>query len=164
MSEPSKTLSTMSPPERASSTLSKEKVRPSLLDFFRAYPILEQLLKHLRIVDVITLTRTCEPLSHLYQTLLELKPWNVDHDLLRFVKDPRGLREQLGKHDALISGSFALQFFERVCWEESDLDIYVEQGEGATQLTRYLKKVEGYQYKENSFDCEYEWGVRTDVS
>jgi hypothetical protein len=52
----------------------------------------------------------------------------------------------LGEHDALISGSFAIQFFDGVVWHESDLDIFVEQGEGASELRRYLLKNEGYEF------------------
>jgi hypothetical protein len=52
--------------------------------------------------------------------------------------------------DALISGSFALQFFDRVVWSESDLDIYVQhsrltaQSEESDALAQYLVSVEGY--------------------
>lgn len=34
----------------------------------------------------------------------------------------------MGYCDALVSGSFALQFFENVLWEESGLDVEVERG------------------------------------
>lgn len=50
----------------------------------------------------------------------------------------------MGQHDALISGSFALQFFERVLWKESDLDMFVQQGHGAEAFCRYLCMEEGY--------------------
>ncbi len=82
----------------------------NLLDLFQCYPIFDRLCAHMPIAGSINLTRTCRTLSHLYQTLLDLQQWNVDRDLLRFVKDPRRFRTQLGKCDGLISGSFALQF------------------------------------------------------
>ena len=50
----------------------------------------------------------------------------------------------MAKYDALISGSFALQFFERVTWPDSDLDIFVEQGEGCELFCKYLVEAEGY--------------------
>lgn len=46
--------------------------------------------------------------------------------------------------NALISGSFALQFFERVTWPESDLDILVEEGDGLEEMKKYLTGSEGY--------------------
>ena len=46
--------------------------------------------------------------------------------------------------DALISGSFALQFFGRFSWHRSDLDMNIQQGR-EDSLERYLLEVEGYQ-------------------
>ena len=51
----------------------------------------------------------------------------------------------MGKSDALISGSFAVQYFERVLWEESDMDVFVQRGKSAMELGRYLCTVEGYE-------------------
>jgi hypothetical protein len=47
----------------------------------------------------------------------------------------------MGKHDALISGSIALQFFERVVWRESDLDIYVQYGPKAEAMAHYVSTI-----------------------
>ncbi|KAL9583902.1 MAG: hypothetical protein Q9212_002430 [Teloschistes hypoglaucus] len=110
----------------------RQPVEPPFLSLFKIYPVFKELCVHLSISEIIRLSRTCKALSHLYPTLLGFRHyWNFDRDLLRFVKDPRGLRGQLAKCDGFISGSFVLQFFERVCWEESDLDIFVEEGAGA---------------------------------
>ncbi len=107
------------------------------------------------IAGIINLTRTCRTLSHLYQTLLDLQQWNVDRDLLRFVKDPRRFRTQLGKCDGLISGSFALQFFERVYWEGSGLDVFVEDRREAREFEHYLVNVENYKLSRESFNTHY---------
>ena len=48
------------------------------------------------------------------------------------------------EYEALISGSFVLQYFEKVLWEESDLDIFIKQGDGADAFAQYLVKEEGY--------------------
>lgn len=79
----------------------------------------------------------------LYRSLIPTQ-WDVDRVLNRFVRDPAGLRSQMGRCDALISGSAALQFFERVTWKESDLDIFVEAGAGAERLSDHLCQTEGY--------------------
>ena len=131
--------------DSSSGNSSEDPAKLSLHNLFQAYPVFEQLCRYLDIGDVIALTRTCMALSHIYHALVSQQHWNVDRDLMRFVKDPRRFRNQLGESDALISGSFALQFFERQCWEESDLDIFVEEGEGARELERYLNNVEEYQ-------------------
>lgn len=70
----------------------------------------------------------------------------------------------MAKSDALIFGSFALQFFERSLWQPSDVDIYVKNGEGSEALGTYLAESEGYVLettREN--DEEYE-GVEYIVS
>lgn len=129
----------------------------NLLDLFKWYPIFDRLCAHMPIAEIINLTRTCKALSHLYQTLLGLQQWNVDRDLLRFVKDPHRFRTQLGKCDGLISGSFALQFFERVYWEGSDLDIFVKDRREACEFEHYLTNVENYKLSRESFDTDYNW-------
>ena len=48
----------------------------------------------------------------------------------------------MGTHNALISGSFAVQFFEGVTWSQSDLDIFVEYGSDADQMEDYICNVE----------------------
>ena len=50
----------------------------------------------------------------------------------------------MARHGALISGSFAIQFFERVRWNESDLDIFIENGTDAGDFEQYLCGTEKY--------------------
>ena len=100
------------------------------------------------------MTRTCKSLSHLYRALLTSNHWNVDRDLRCFVKDARRLRSQLGQHNALISGSFVLQFFERATWEKSDLDIFVHHNE-ASNFEEYLVKEEGYSLVSDQANIDY---------
>lgn len=47
-------------------------------------------------------------------------------------------------YNALISGSFAIQFFEGLRWTGSDLDIFIEGGSSARELEQYLVMIEGY--------------------
>ncbi len=108
-----------------------------------SYPIFSRICDYLSIESIVSLTRTCRKFSGLYQYLIPIQ-WNVDKRLRRFVQDPSALRSQMGKCDALISGSFAIQFFERVTWPDSDLDFFVEQGEGCESFCKYLMDSEGY--------------------
>ena len=153
----------MSPSNSSSSNCMKQAKKSTFLDLTQSYPVFDQLCIHLRIREIINLTRTCKALSHLYQTLLSLQQWNVDRNLLRFVKDPRRFRSQLGKCDGLISGSFALQFFERVYWKESDLDIFIEVGEEARKFEHYMTNVEGYRLTKESFNNGYAWSDLSEV-
>ena len=71
--------------------------------------------------------------------------WNINTRLQYFVRDPRALRSILGKHQGLISGSFALQFFERVYWPDADLDMFFDSESGWTEMTQFLLEKEGYE-------------------
>jgi hypothetical protein len=70
--------------------------------------------------------------------------WDINEKLGRFFMNPQAFRTELGRADALISGSFALQFFARRSWPESDLDVYLRDGDGVDHLGQYLVEVEGY--------------------
>ncbi|MCJ1402670.1 hypothetical protein MMC11_005890 [Xylographa trunciseda] len=119
--------------------------RGSVLDFLteqeQHYPVFRRLCFYLGIAEIIALTRTCRKLSSLYRQILKFE-WNILPRLRRFVDNPEGLLSKLGQCEALISGSFALQFFERVTWRESDLDLFVRDGNGAEDLCEYLENVE----------------------
>ncbi|KAL9002532.1 MAG: hypothetical protein Q9180_009968, partial [Flavoplaca navasiana] len=78
----------------------------------------------------------------------------------RFVNDPIGLRSKMGELDALISGSFAIQFFERVTWPSSDLDMYVKEGEGSDALCAYLVESEGYTLQATKATGDLPYAVR----
>lgn len=80
-----------------------------------------------------------------------------------------GLRQKIADADALISGSFALQFFEGTVWREADLDIYVqgmgwalngvEEEEGPGSLCTFLVEVEGCRLTKTMETEEYDGQV-----
>ena len=122
---------------------SKTNLKPTLTCVLSLYPVRDQFCRMVPISDLISLTRTCRQLSSLYRSILPTR-WNTDKRLKDFVQDPKGLRTQMAIHDALISGSFAIQFFEGLKWTESDLDIFVESGLDAIEMQQYLVSMEGY--------------------
>lgn len=152
---------------RFSSFSLNEMTAPGFLDVFHLesrYPIFDRICSYLPIASIIALTRTCRGLSGLYQSLLPLQ-WNVDRLLSRFVRDPQFFRSQLGRHNALVSGSVALQLFERVLWKESDLDIFIERGDDAEAFAKYLTKEEGYKFhSRNEARAEYKMSYIVEVS
>lgn len=126
--------------------------KPSFLDIFHLesrYPIFDRICSFLAIDSIIALTRTCRALSGLYQSLIPLQ-WNVDRHLSRFVRDPQLFRSQMAIRNALVSGSLAVQFFERVVWKESDLDIFIQEGKDAKAFGKYLTEKEGYKFSGTS--------------
>ncbi|CZR53261.1 uncharacterized protein PAC_03139 [Phialocephala subalpina] len=84
-------------------------------------------------------------LSTPFETLFKTQ-WNINRNLGRFVSNPVAFRSVMACHEAFISGSFALQFFARTTWKESDLDIYVSEHppERAAALGNHLIEREGY--------------------
>lgn len=135
----------------------------NLLDLFEYNPVFNSLCFRLPIKDIVSLTRTCRALSHVYETLLKSTHWNVDKGLRRFVNNPRRLRNQLGQCNALISGSFVLQFFERIIWEKSDLDIFVNR-QDAPRLEEYLVQKEEYSLIRTAGHDDYSMGGLMEVS
>ena len=60
----------------------------------------------------------------------------------------QGFRKRLTDHDALVSGSFMVQYFDRVTWNEADFVIFVHGYTGFDPMAKYLSSVEGYEYSE----------------
>lgn len=136
-----------------------EKVREALtflnlFHFDAHFPIVNRICEMLPIADVINLTRTCKQLCGLYKALVPAQ-WSINRKLQRFVRDPQGFRTQMSKCDALISGSFAVQYFERVTWKDSDLDVFVRYGLGTDSFHLYVCAVEGYQYVKTTKNQDY---------
>ncbi|TGO09082.1 hypothetical protein BTUL_0180g00150 [Botrytis tulipae] len=115
-------------------------------DIFLCYPIFDNICAYLDPNDILFFRLTTKQLSSSFDSLFKAQ-WNINRQLTRFVKDPVGFRSKLAEHDALITGSFALQFFERRFWLDSDLDIYVQGANdlrNPEQIGKYLVNHEGY--------------------
>jgi hypothetical protein len=74
------------------------------------WTIFDSISSVLPIGDILALQRTCKATAPIYQEL-QKSQWNIDMRLKRFFKDPVRFRSKLGENNALVSGSFALQFF-----------------------------------------------------
>ncbi|OTA84410.1 hypothetical protein M434DRAFT_36467 [Hypoxylon sp. CO27-5] len=117
---------------------------PLLLTLLDFYPSREGIMHYLDTKDVLNLARASTAIRH---NIMD-NYWNINSKLARFIRDPTRFRSQLGHSDALISGSFALQFFERTTWLDSDLDIVVQDGKNLEGLAKFLTAVEGYKMTE----------------
>ena len=78
--------------------------------------------------------------------------WNINRRLRTWFPNPALFRKKLRDTGAIISGSQALQYFDREQYEGSDLDIYVSRS-GAILLGHWLEGI-GYKYhgKDPSYD------------
>ncbi|KAK6355490.1 hypothetical protein TWF696_004587 [Orbilia brochopaga] len=122
-----------------------------LLDLLSpAQPILyNAVFAHLEPLDALRLLATC-------RTIQALKPllWSINRSLRRFVSDPLAFRSLMAKHNAIVSGSHALQFLARIYWSESDLDVYITGGLGLQEFAKHLIEREGYIYSPYSWQSD----------
>ena len=114
-----------------------------LLNRDSCYPIYVKIVDSLPIRDIIALTRTCKSFSKIYQDTLP-QQWNINQHLKRWMKDPHSFRSLMARHNALIVGDLALQFFDKAKYPDAVLDIYVDKGASASAFHDYLVEHEGY--------------------
>ncbi|KAK6331438.1 hypothetical protein TWF730_004520 [Orbilia blumenaviensis] len=91
--------------------------------------------------DIIRLLATCRSLQ-----LFKSELWNINRSLRRFVDDPIMFRTLMARHNALVSGSHALQFLARVKWPDSDLDVYITGEDALLDFSQHLTQNEGYSF------------------
>ncbi|OTB03767.1 hypothetical protein M426DRAFT_12269 [Hypoxylon sp. CI-4A] len=124
--------------------------KPTLETILSRYPIRSRLNRFLSTRDILRLSET----SWSMRRDLMQNEWNINNKLRPFLNQPLQFRSKLGQCDALISGSFAMQFFDRVVWRESDLDIMVADGE-QDGLAEFLTAIEGYTMTEEKDSPTY---------
>ncbi|KAI0635011.1 hypothetical protein C8Q77DRAFT_1156368 [Trametes polyzona] len=81
------------------------------------------------------------------------RAFNVDKRLSRFFSDPLAFRTLQARTATVISGSFALQFFDRTYYPDSDLDLYAHPDRGFIEVGLYLQS-EGYVYEPYSWQLD----------
>ena len=121
----------------------KKHTKVTILDVLSPYPICDIFLSYLEIADLLNVQLISKRLTSNIKAHCK-KRWDINRRLKRFVAHPKAFRTQLGSSDAVISGSFALQFFDDILWSESGLDLYVQDGKRAVDLQTYLLEKEGY--------------------
>lgn len=86
--------------------------------------VLCNLIVFLSPADICQLAKTCRLMHGAIPRRLS-SAFNLDGQLLSFFDDPSAFRVLQSRTGAIISGSFALQFFARTAFSQADLDIYV---------------------------------------
>ncbi|KAJ7864794.1 hypothetical protein B0H14DRAFT_2735536 [Mycena olivaceomarginata] len=98
--------------------------------------------------DLVRLMQTCR----CTYTLVKAICFNVPRLLSRFFGDATSVddfRRMQGYTGAIISGSTALQFFNRLTWPNTDLDIYVTRASAAIAVVFILEN--GYTFSPRDF-------------
>ena len=97
--------------------------------------------------SILCLARTCK-VAHIAMRDYFTRTFNINRHLTRFFDDPLAFRSLQARTGTLISGSSALQFFERTVYETSDLDLYTPLL-FRKDVGRWLL-AQGYHYTPNS--------------
>lgn len=95
-------------------------------------------------VDIMYFALTCR-LARRTVARYRVFTFNINRRLRRFFHNPLAFRSLQARTHTLISGSFALQFFDRTIYPESDLDLYTHPG-FSKSVGEWLIG-EGYEFK-----------------
>lgn len=116
--------------------------RPTLQYLFSSNcePVRRSVTSFLDPKSLLALSGVCQEI----RSSVRENVWNINSRLGYFVEDPVRFRTVLGRHQGLISGSFALQFFEGVRWDGSDLDLFFDQDSGFKEMIGHLVDNEEY--------------------
>ncbi|CAJ2514167.1 Uu.00g022860.m01.CDS01 [Anthostomella pinea] len=106
----------------------------------RFEPHRARLVRLLGTRDVLRLSQTCREVQQAFRS----REWNINSRLARFFDDPRAFRAEIGHCNALITGSFVLEFFARTVSPGDHLKILVQKGQDADRLEACFLSV-GYQ-------------------
>ncbi|PPQ80640.1 hypothetical protein CVT26_007112 [Gymnopilus dilepis] len=100
-----------------------------------------RLLQHVDILSLVSLSRTSKQLHSLYSWFAEMA-WDPSWRYRQWFVHILAFRRLLRRCNAVVSGSFALQFFQRRRYIGSDMDIYLRCA-GVKEFCLWMKH-EGY--------------------
>ncbi|PPQ96722.1 hypothetical protein CVT26_010275 [Gymnopilus dilepis] len=87
---------------------------------------------------IISLSKTSSALHSAY-TFYAKEAWDPTKRFASWFKNPAAFRRLLSRTNSVISGSFALQFFDRSYYPTGDMDIYLRVA-GADEVCRWLTR------------------------
>ncbi|KAH6911171.1 hypothetical protein BKA70DRAFT_1146507 [Coprinopsis sp. MPI-PUGE-AT-0042] len=120
---------------------------------FSAAPIYDNILSLVDPGDAIRLGKTCRSATQAYHNFIS-RAYNIDKLYRRWFKDTTGFRRLQAKTGTLVSGSTAVQYFDRTFYESSDIDIYTFRKE-AVEVAEWIVG-EGYVYQAIGAFPDYE--------
>lgn len=103
----------------------------------------ETIFLYLTPLEFIRLAKTCRSAYATVNSFIH-RTFNINHLLSRYFPDPLAFRALQSRTGTLISGSTALQFFDRTFYPESDLDLYLPPTSDK-QVLQWLT-LHGYQF------------------
>lgn len=104
----------------------------------------EALFSYLTPMEFLRLAKTCCRANVVVQSYVK-RAFNINRFLLRFFSDPLAFRSLQARTGTLVSGSSALQFFDRTFYPDSDLDLYLSM-EAIERVAQWLIGPAGYTF------------------
>ncbi|KAF7977633.1 hypothetical protein HWV62_3040 [Athelia sp. TMB] len=101
-------------------------------------------------IDVVSISKTCH-IAHLIVKAWFVRAYNINTHLRNFYCEPQKFRSLQARTGALISGSNALQFFDRTVYtnirgEGTDMDVFANPGH-SHEICHHLIDVQGYTFR-----------------
>lgn len=125
-------------------TSSRRPIKMSSIKILcRDHVVYDLILRNLNAYDLFRLMRTCKALENMVRDFLH-REYNFHKYLRKFFMNYIGFRFMQSDTGAIISGSFALQFFTRFHYPTAALDIYVAHSGGL--LAGIWLQENGYTY------------------
>lgn len=115
----------------------------TLLDPRHRYPVVQSVLHHLNVSNMLSLRMVCKAFDWIPAHLAATN-FNLNSHLKGFVLEPNRFRQHMRDCDAFISRGFALNFFVRGCLQVLYLDVFVENGQKAESFEQHVTEEEGY--------------------
>ncbi|KAH8195139.1 hypothetical protein TruAng_010691 [Truncatella angustata] len=104
------------------------------------YPIYKRLMKLLDTRSVVRLSQA----SKTIRAMTLSHSWNINIPFRHHFRDPRAFRSVLGECNALIAGSWVVQFLLRQLSKNEGILIFVQRGDNADKMEHYLSQKESY--------------------
>ncbi|KAI0337051.1 hypothetical protein BDW22DRAFT_1364557 [Trametopsis cervina] len=106
---------------------------------------------------LVRLAQTCRTSHDVVQAYFA-SAFDINAHFRRFFDNPLDFRSLQARTGALVSGSNALQYFGRVVYGESDLDLYVKK-EKVLEVGQWLNEHAGYGFEPNAHSQNQTQGV-----
>ena len=124
----------------------------SLVHIFSRHPIYDNIfscLTPLALTRMASVNRAIRAVTKDFTA----RAYNVNRRLSRFFSDSFIFRSLMARVHMVISGSFALQFFDRTYYPDSDLDLYLHPDRNIIDVGLYLQQ-EGYAFLPESWQLK----------
>lgn len=129
---------------------------PLYARLFARAPIYDLVFSYLSPRSLVRFALTCRAV-YLAVAGFKRRAFNINRHFSRYFNAPVAFRSLQAKTNTLVSGSNALQFFDRTFYLNADLDIYTHPGH-SFEVAQFLVEVEGYRFVPRE-EQEQDWKV-----